>query len=72
LRFGLTEPRRPDQKPFAQAILKRSPFTGVLFALRKRPREQQTEAALRELWAQSEPQILTWVKAQARPETRAR
>ncbi len=41
----------------------RSPFTGVLFALRKQ--QQQTEADLRQLWRQSEAQILDWLKPRA-------
>jgi hypothetical protein len=54
-----------DQKAFAQAIQKQSSFTGVLFTLRKQPLEQQTEAALRQLWRQSELQILNWIKPKA-------
>lgn len=55
-----------DQKAFAQAIQKRSPFTGLLFALRKLPPEQQqSEAALQQVWRQSELQIFNWLKPKA-------
>ena len=54
-----------DQKAFAQAIQKKSPFIGVLFALRKLPPDQQTDAVLSRLWRESELQILNWIKPKA-------
>jgi hypothetical protein len=55
------------QKEFAQAVQKKSPFAGLLFALRKRlPPGQQSEKDLRQLWHTAEPQILDWLKKQLR------
>lgn len=52
-----------DQKEFALAVLPRTRFASLLFALRKRlPAEQQTEDELRQQWKLAEPQILEWLK----------
>jgi hypothetical protein len=45
--------RIEDQKAFARAVLGATPFTGLLFALRKHHGPAQTEDLLRRLWEQS-------------------
>jgi hypothetical protein len=45
--------RLEDQKSFARAIAGATPFTGLLFALRKDRGPHQSEAQLRQLWERS-------------------
>jgi hypothetical protein len=53
-----------EQKAFAQAVQKQSPFSSVLFLLRKQvPPSEQTEQDLRRLWRQAEGQVLDWLKS---------
>lgn len=47
-----------NQKEFALAIVGKTPFTGVLFTLRKQQMKQQTEEALKTMWRQSNDAIL--------------
>jgi hypothetical protein len=57
----------PDQKTFALSIIKETPFSSVLFNLRKQtPPSEQTEQALRKQWRLSEMQILKWLVARSR------
>lgn len=48
----------PDQKRFALSIVGKTPFTSVLFNLRKQKGASQTEADLRAIWRQSHEVIL--------------
>lgn len=45
--------RIDDQKEFARTIIGATPFTGLLFALRKKHGAGQSEALLRRLWEES-------------------
>jgi len=47
-----------DQKAFAQAIARRTPFSGLLFTLRKECGADQSEDLLRQLWRRSDETIL--------------
>lgn len=52
----------PEQKDFALAIKGRTPYTGVLFELRKKHKSAQTVADLKREWRDSEGQILKQLK----------
>jgi hypothetical protein len=47
-----------EQKTFAQAIQGRTPFTGILFGLRKAHGPNQTRDQLRQTWRDAEEMIL--------------
>jgi hypothetical protein len=50
--------RIEEQKQFARAIIGATPFTGLLFALRKRHGADQTEDRLRRLWLDSADKVV--------------
>jgi len=47
----------PVQKDFALAIKDTTPFTGILFSLRKQYGDKQTAKHLKEMWKQSAGRI---------------
>jgi hypothetical protein len=50
-----------NQKEFALAIIGKTPFTGILFDLKKRFGSEQDETHLKKAWAESEQAILKFL-----------